>query len=96
MAPAALTIVSQVPVLFLHFDVKLFILEFFPVLGSTSAMLSPEQVANASHSHARRFWSALSTLPGAVEEVKETQVLLGLLEETQFHNQQFEKLASYY
>lgn len=58
--------------------------------------LSPEQVASPSCSRAKGPSYALSTLPRAAEGIKEAQVLLGLLEKAHFHNQLFEKLASFY
>lgn len=86
---AAIIIMAGVPVLFLCIDAKLFVSEFFPVFFSTFATLSPEQVASPSRSHARCSWYSLSTLLRAAEDVKEAQVLLGLLEETHFHNKRF-------
>lgn len=83
---AAITIMAGVPVLFLGIDAKLFVSGSFPVFCSTFATLSPEQVASPSRRHARCSWYSLSTLQRAAEDVKETQVLLGLLEETHFHN----------
>lgn len=94
LSPAGLPIISHGSVLFLCIDVKPFVSEFFPMFCRISAMLSPEQVASPSRSHTGCSHYALSTLPGAVKGVKEVQVPLGSLEETHFHNQQFEELAN--